>query len=340
MIKDLDITEIKFLPISQENLVLSLDRLTRFKYPETKYYRVFTDILCKYLLYPKLTKKEIQNLEPSVLKSFIEVIWNDSVYKYTGKISFDTNLNDIVKQDVFDNYNISDAVKTLVETNLNISGVLSLLKESADYSDLPINLKYLLKIQENNIDRTVLREKFNLLFPIEKVVLCEGITEEILLPEFARHCGFDFYKNGIKLLGAGGKSQVAKLYCELKEELKIPVFILLDADAKSTADIIEPVLRRCDSIYLIKHGEFEDIFSLNLIKRTINNRYKNICESTISDFRHNGPMTKVLTEFFRVHELGDFQKAEFAKELALNIKYDTDLTEEIRQIVQQIKVFI
>ena len=123
----------------------------------------------------------------------------------------------------------------------------------------------------------------------------------------------------------------------LKNELKIPVFILLDADAQATAQTIMPVLRDIDDIYLIRHGEFEDIFSLNLIKRTVNNSYKNICESSLADFKQNAPMTKILAEFFRIHELGDFQKAEFAKELALNLKYKTDLTDEIKEIIDKIK---
>ena len=48
-------------------------------------------------------------------------------------------------------------------------------------------------------------------------------------------------------------------------------------------------------------------------------------------------MTKTLTEFYRLHELGDFQKSDFARELAENVKYDTDLTDEILQIIDKIK---
>ena len=131
--------------------------------------------------------------------------------------------------------------------------------------------------------------------------------------------------------------KVAKLYCNLKNELNIPIFILLDADAKTTAEQIKPILRQIDRICLIKHGEFEDIFSLNIIKRAINTRFKNICECTVDDFKQNQPMTKTLTEFFRTHELGDFQKAEFAKELANTIKYPSDLTDEILEIIEAIK---
>ena len=50
-------------------------------------------------------------------------------------------------------------------------------------------------------------------------------------------------------------------------------------------------------------------------------------------------MTKILSEFFRTHELGDFQKADFAKEISKNLKYKTDLTDEIVKIIELIKAF-
>lgn len=337
MIKDIDTTKIKFLPISQENLVLSLDRLTRFKSPEIKYYRVFTDILCRYLLYPKFSKNEIRQLDSTLLKDYVETIWNTSVAKFEPEENINHKLNNLLVKEIYNTYKITPKLNELININININGVLKIAEKLKSYEDLPVNLKYLIKLNEANDAAIKLRQKYNLLFPVEKIVLCEGITEEILLPEFAKLCGYDFNKYGVKLLGAGGKNQVVKLYCELKDELKLPVFILLDADAKSSAEAVSTVLRSFDSIYLIQHGEFEDIFSLNLIKRTINNRYKNICESTIADFKQNEPMTKILSEFFRIHELGDFQKAEFARELSNNLKYDTDLTNEIKVIINKIK---
>lgn len=334
MIKDINISKIKFLPVSQKDLILALDRLTRFKYPEIKYYRVFSEILCKYLKEPKLSKMQVRDLDVSVLKCLVEKLWNESVKLYMPEIEMDTGLNKILVDEIYSAYNMSEDIKNLVDIDLNLNGVLALID---DKENAPINLRRLLAIQHNQNNLAKIREQQCLRFPVEKVVLCEGITEEVLLPAFARLAGYDFDKYGVKLISAGGKNQVAKLYCELKDELKIPVFILLDADAVETSYLIDSVIRDNDDMYLIKHGEFEDIFSLNLIKRTINRRFKNICEASIADFKHNEPMTKVLAEFFRLHELGDFQKAEFAKELADNLKYDTDLTEEIFEIVDKIR---
>ena len=77
-----------------------------------------------------------------------------------------------------------------------------------------------------------MRQLHDLKFPIEKVILVEGLTEETLLPAFARFLGYDFYKNGVQVIPAGGKNQVVKMYYKLSQELKIPIFLLLDKDAE------------------------------------------------------------------------------------------------------------
>lgn len=335
MNKEIDLENIKFLPVTSKDLILALDRLTRFKYPEIKYYRVFSELICKYLTFPKLSKNDIRELDAGVLSTLIEKIWNESVKILSPNVKHDEKLNKYLEDEILQTFNLTPEMQNLIKLNLNINGVLSLIKKSAQ---IPINLKRLILIENDYSDLKTKREEFNLRFPVEKVVLCEGITEEILLPKFASLSGYNFDRHGVKLISAGGKNQVAKLYCELKDELKIPIFILLDADAEETSKQIECVKRDCDVIYLIKQGEFEDVFSLNLIKRTINKRFKNICECCIADFKRSESMTKTLAEFFRLNNLGDFQKADFAKELAANLKYGTDLTDELLLIIDKIKL--
>lgn len=326
--------DIKFLYISKNDLILSLDRLTRFKYPDFKYYRVFNDILSKYLLQPKLNKAKLERLDIDTYRKYVEKIWNESVKHHCKNVSGTTIINELIKEEEFSSFNLSEETKSLISANLNYDDVLSLIRKD---SAVRTNLKRLLIYKDLKSDKKALREKYFLKFPIEKVLLCEGITEEILLPGFAAKYGFDFNKNGVHLISAGGKNQVAKLYCELKEELKLPIFILLDADALATSQSIDCIIRQQDKIHLIKHGEFEDLFSLFLIKRTINNKYKNILQCNIADFKCDMPMTKVLCEYFRLNNLGDFQKAEFAKEILQNIKTSGDLTDEIIDIIEEIK---
>lgn len=326
--------DLKFSIVPKQELLLALDRLTRFKTPQIKYYRVFSDLITKYLIEPKLSKKEIYSLPIFRLKNIVETIWNSSVRSHLLSVSDDFSINLLLEDEIKNTYIIDSDVEDLIRININIKDVTSFVTE---YDSSPVNIKRLIKLCCEYEDNNFLRQKYALRFPLEKVILCEGITEEILLPQFAKLSGFDFDKEGVRLVGAGGKNQVAKLYYQLKNELKIPIFILLDADAEETKLSIEKVLRSIDNVYLIKRGEFEDIFSINLIKRTINNRFKNICECHVVDFKQDAPMTKILAEFYRVHELGDFQKADFAKELACNLRYQTDLTEEIIEIINEIK---
>lgn len=334
---NIDLEKIKFIPLSQKDLILSLDRLTRFKYPEIKYYRVFGDLLSKSLQNPKLSKPQISELSVFDLKSIVEKIWNESVKIYSPDVKADFNLNKVLVEELYEAYNLTDEIRSLVDIKLNINGVLPLIKKS---TSMPINLKRLILIEKDYENLTKKRDGFNLRFPVEKLVLCEGITEEILMPKFSALAGFNFDRHGVKLISAGGKNQVAKLYCELKDELKIPIFILLDADAVAVADNIKTVLRPIDYIHLIETGEFEDTFSLNLIKRTINNSFKNIYECCAADFKQSMPMTKILCELYRINNLGDYKKADFAKQLHENVKYDTDLTEDILKIVDKIKTGI
>lgn len=332
--KEKNLEDIKFRPISKQDLILSLDRLTRFKYPAFKYYRVFNDILSKYLVSPKLSRAKLEKLDTKTYKTYVEQIWNASVKEYLSKISTDKSINELIINEEQESYNLPEELNELVSSNLDYDSVLELVRKN---STIPLNLKRLILYKKNLAKPRDLREKFNLKFPVEKVVLCEGITEEILLPAFSNAYGYDFNKYGVHLISAGGKNQVAKLYCELKDELKLPIFVLLDADAKKTADSINTVLRDNDRIHLITRGEFEDLFSLFLIKRTINDRYKNIFQCCVADFKSDLPMTKVLCEYFRVNNLGDFQKAEFAKEILKNIKNSTDLTDEIKAIIDEIR---
>ena len=50
----------KYKKLTKEQIIISIDRLTRFKNTKEKYLRVFKDILTSCLLEPKLKKQEIE----------------------------------------------------------------------------------------------------------------------------------------------------------------------------------------------------------------------------------------------------------------------------------------
>ena len=70
---------LKYKLLSFEELVINLDRLSRFKLPEDSFYRVFSDIILKYLISPKYSKSDIEKLDAKYLSKIVKKIWNDSV---------------------------------------------------------------------------------------------------------------------------------------------------------------------------------------------------------------------------------------------------------------------
>ena len=85
------------------------------------------------------------------------------------------------------------ALKSYNSTIKNYKSAIKLLKSSQAK-----NLEWL-KAISNKIDIISNRREQQTLFPIEKVVIAEGITEEILLPTFANICGYNFDSNGINI---------------------------------------------------------------------------------------------------------------------------------------------
>ena len=54
--------DLKIKPLTTEQLIISVDRLTRFKETEVKYLRVFFDIITSNLLVPKYKKTELEKM--------------------------------------------------------------------------------------------------------------------------------------------------------------------------------------------------------------------------------------------------------------------------------------
>lgn len=322
--------KIKIKPLTQAQLKISIDRLTRFKNPEIKYLRVFKDILTNNLIVPKLKKSELDELDYKVLKDLAEKIINFSLeclgIKSDGDFLINQRLYDYEKS-VFI---ISEQTEKLLTNKINYKGFLTLLSEN--------EVKNLLWLKELNSSSeiTSLRGEKALHFPIEKVIICEGITEETLLPEFASIYGLDFDKNGIHIISAGGKNQVVKTYYQLSETLKLPIFVLLDKDALENSEAVNARRREIDSVYILNSGEFEDLLTKPLIERTLNYAFENISLVDLNMLDENVPTVKKLEEIFKHRGLHEFKKAEFANLIKKNIRDCSDLSDEIIKILDQI----
>ena len=324
----------KFKNLTLDELTISLDRLSRFKLPEISYKRVIYSVITKNLISPKYSKFELENLPAEIIVGIFERIWNESVYKIFQKKYKPSSLFSLkfLINSMFKNFD--DATKAFINSKIVIEPILL----NIDYNSAPCNLKYLIKtFNAKNADEIIRIVRQNSLkFPIRKLLIVEGITEENLLPVFADKLNMNFDKLGIFILGAGGKSKSPALYMELKDKLKIPVVLLFDKDATEIAEKLKKVVSKKDKVIVIEQGEFEDILSLNLIKRCLNNEYEPITKLTISELKESKKMCDNIQEFYKRRHLGEFKKAKLSKLISENIKYDSDISIEIKTLINQV----
>ena len=327
-------TDLKIKPMNKDELVLAIDRLTRFKLPAIKYNRVFKEIISRHLIDPKIGYKIYETLEPEAVSEIIEKIFEFSVFNISKNKKLDYSLNDKVFKLENALYDIDTNTLQLLKTKIPYSTILSLV----DNKDLCLNLKFINALIDSTLSSEVLRFENSLKFPIEKVLLVEGITEEILLPVFAKIMDYDFDKYGVEVVAAGGKNSVAKDYLEFSSQLKVPIVVLLDSDAKLIAKNISAKLRETDKLILIEKGEFEDILPVKLLKKAINYKFKNLLKVNVSDLKSTC-MVKKLEELYRYNALGDFKKAEFANDIknVLTQKNKNFVSVEVMHILEELK---
>ncbi len=321
---------LKVKPLTKDQIIISFDRLTRFKNPQTKYLRVFCDILTSNLIEPKYKKTDLENLNYEELKNLAEYVINFSL----AALGYDLTDDYLINQRLYDyeksTFNINSETEKLLKNKINYKAGLDFININS-----PQNLQWL-KMLAASSDIKEDRFKFSLHFPIEKVIIAEGATEETLLPQFAKVCGCDFDKSGIYILSAGGKNQVVKLYYELIERIKLPIFILLDKDAKENLDQIMPKLRPQDKIHLLACGEFEDLLPLELVRKTLEYELHNISTLELDMLNEPMPRVKILEEVFKTRGMHEFKKAEFARMIKDKISSKSDISPEIQQIIDEI----
>ena len=136
---------VKYKLLTFDELVINLDRLSRFKLPETSYNRVFNSILYRNLISPKYSQTDIEKLSADYISQIVKKIWNESVYNLFGKCeSFSACQKALLMLSDLTFKNIDERTKKLICTKLNISPIL----EKIDYNSSPYNLRFLKKVNE------------------------------------------------------------------------------------------------------------------------------------------------------------------------------------------------
>lgn len=325
---------LKIKKMTPDEMLLAIDRLTRFKFPEIKYNRVFKDILSKHLSTPQISHKIYETLSEKEICYLIEEVFKYSLADYDLHQAHSYNIFKIINTLENNLYTIDNSTKELMQAKIPYESILEL-----NNNTLCKNLQFLKALTKSKKPANIIRKNFSTKFPIEKIIITEGITEEILLPKFSEILNYDFNKFGVEIIAAGGKNQVAKDYLNLRDRIKVPIAVLLDADAQSTAEKISKKLRPFDKLLLIKKGEFEDILPLKLIKNAINYKFVNLFTVKDSDFEQNICRVKALEEIYRINGLGEFKKAEFAQDIStvLNKTDSTLISEDIKLIINELK---
>lgn len=277
---------------------------------------------------PKFKRKDLDEMEYSTLKDLAETVFNLSISSLSSVVVGTHIINEKLFNYENKVFNLNEEINKLLDNKISYDSAITLIQEE----NLPKNLIWLKSL----INNESIREEKSTRFPIEKVVITEGITEEILLPVFAEHLGLNFDKNGIQVISAGGKNQVVKLVYTLANQLKLPMFILLDNDAKENYEQILPKLREFDKIYLLSHGEFEDILPKELIIKTLNDYFKNLNIIEDNEFEDER-MVKNLEEIFKKKGFHEFKKAEFAQLVKNHISSGEDLSDEIKLIIEELR---
>ncbi len=313
-------------PLTNEQILISIDRLTRFKPTEEKYLRVFKDIIISNLVYPKYKRQELDNMDYEQLTKLADYVFELSL---GNAKSLDINK----KLEVYENsvFKLDVNSKRLLDNNINYEEAIKLIDENS-----PINLRWLKSLASSD-NLSEMRELHALRFPVKKLVICEGLTEEILLPEFAKLLGYDFDCNGVYVISAGGKNQVVKLFYKMADLLNIPVFVLLDSDALENSHEIESKLRPIDKIYLLKSGEFEDILPVDLVEKTLIYATENISLPAVECIE-KGHTVEFLEDFFKHRGLHEFKKAEFAEMVKENLSPTAEVSEEIKSVIKAIEL--
>lgn len=299
----------KFKKIPDEYFSVILDRLMRFEPACCRYERVFNDIISKFAF----DIKGIKNKDDFDTVDKIKLV--EKILEYT----FENNSNDsFISQILKQLEDISFNSNTL--SNLYLSSKISyknMFDKIHNGNNLPNNFKLLDSILKNDNlnDIYKLRKEQGFLFPIEKIILCEGQTEYVLLNTIFKILGYDLDKEGILIIQAGGKNQVAKKYYEMLEYVKLPFFILLDKDGEEIKELIQSKLRNIDKLYLISCGEFEDLIPTRLLLNAVNFIHNTEYSCNLDDFLYSESSVQNLEEIYRKYGFGEFKKAHFAQEL-------------------------
>lgn len=172
------------------------------------------------------------------------------------------------------------------------------------------------------------------------VVLVEGPTEAMLLPYFAHRLGLNLDACAVAILAAGGAKQVVRKFLELRDTVRLPIVVMLDADAALEAATLADMLRASDRLHMLSEGEIEDSFQIDNFVQLINehlgqSRFAHPVSA--ADFRGRGRRTRVLNQLWKARGLGDFDKIGFARTVVNSSLGPGQLPVDMTRIIESVR---
>ena len=132
----------KYKKLTKEQIIISLDRLTRFKNTKEKYLRVFSDILVSNLIEPKFKRSDIENMDFALLSEYVSEIFNSSLEGISPHPSHPHikggNIQKYLKDYENSIFVNDEDTQKLLNNNINYLGAIDLIPD-----DCPVNLKWL-----------------------------------------------------------------------------------------------------------------------------------------------------------------------------------------------------
>ena len=157
-------------------------------------------------------------------------------------------------------------------------------------------------------------------WPLRRLVLVEGPTEELLLPAMAKANGRDLAAEGCLVKSMGGKPQLHRVYNDLSDWLAVPIQVVVDSDARGLAESL--VVRSEDFLYWHPEGELEDLLQpccwLAVLNQALAPYPVLTHERALAIWHDEGlnetaPMVKRLSALWRVLGNAPFDKIAFAR---------------------------
>ena len=139
--------DLKIKPLTESQIIISLDRLTRFKPTEDKYTRVFKDIITSNLIYPKYKKSELSLMDYNMLVQLAELIFKLSLENFNTKPSADYSINKKLLEYEKSIFKFDENVEKLLNNKIDYSSMLKILDKE---KDLVVNLKWLKSLAQNS----------------------------------------------------------------------------------------------------------------------------------------------------------------------------------------------